>query len=387
MIISQELQSKKLNVSTLRPIIKWAGGKEKELKYIIPNAPEYFENYFEPFVGGGSVFTTFTASNYFINDKSSELVSLYRYISCQNVLFFTYLKNIITSWDKISNYTKEKTPAICKQFNSYRNNNLTNDEIKSYINSFINTDWQEIETIITPYFNLHTEIFKQELKNNLVRKILRMKKLEFERGLMPEKDINENIETAFKSSLYMYYRKLYNDLSPTKVDNELATALFVFIRNYCYSGMFRYNCDGLFNVPYGGIGYNSKTLKKKYDYYKSDELISRLQITTIGNYDFEKFLMIHQPNENDFMFLDPPYDSEFSTYAKNEFTKEDQIRLATYLTNRCRCKWMIVIKNTPFIHSLYEGKGLNIKTFDKKYLVSFMNRNSKEAKHLLITNY
>lgn len=387
MIIPQEIPFEGLAVSTLHPIIKWAGGKEKELKHIIPNVPAYFENYYEPFVGGGSVFTALTANNYFINDKSTELISLYRYIACQNELFFTYLENIIASWDKISDYAKERIPSICEQYKSYRSNNITGDGIKTYANSFIDRDWPVVETIITPCFSLHTDMFKKELKKNLVRKILRMKELETERGLMPEKDIRENIETAFKGSLYMYYRNLYNDMSTTREKNELATALFVFIRNYCYSGMFRYNNNGLFNVPYGGIGYNPKTLRKKYEYYKSDELISKLQATIIESRDFEDFLMLHQPNETDFMFLDPPYDSEFSTYAKNEFTKEDQVRLATYLADKCRCKWMMVIKNTPFIRSLYEKDGLNIKIFDKKYLVSFMNRNQKEAKHLLITNY
>ena len=90
---------------------------------------------------------------------------------------------------------------------------------------------------------------------------------------------------------------------------------------------------------------------------------------------------------NDFVFLDPPYDSDFSTYAQNEFTKEDQRRLADYLCNKCKGKWMMVIKYTPFIFSLYDGKGLNISTFDKKYLVSFMNRNDKQAEHLIIMNY
>lgn len=77
----------------------------------------------------------------------------------------------------------------------------------------------------------------------------------------------------------------------------------------------------------------------------------------------------------------------FSTYAKNEFTRDDQRRLASYLLYDCRCKWMLVIKNTPYIYSLYQGRGLNIRTFDKKYLVSFMNRNDKNVTHLLITNY
>jgi len=82
-----------------------------------------------------------------------------------------------------------------------------------------------------------------------------------------------------------------------------------------------------------------------------------------------------------------PYDTEFSTYAKNEFTKNDQKRLANYLTKKCKAKWLMIIKNTEFIYSLYCNKGLNIKSFEKMYLVSFMNRNDKNAEHLLIRNY
>jgi len=48
---------------------------------------------------------------------------------------------------------------------------------------------------------------------------------------------------------------------------------------------------------------------------------------------------------------------------------------------------MLIIKKTDFILSLYEDKDLFINSFDKKYLVSFMNRNDKDVQHLLITNY
>ena len=54
-------------VQRLQPIVKWAGGKEKELKYILPNIPS-FDRYIEPFVGGGSVFMAMKAKEYFIND-------------------------------------------------------------------------------------------------------------------------------------------------------------------------------------------------------------------------------------------------------------------------------------------------------------------------------
>ncbi len=73
-------------------------------------------------------------------------------------------------------------------------------------------------------------------------------------------------------------------------------------------------------VPICGIGYNRKNLSKKLDYLKSKELNDHLSKTIIENLDFEEFLDRYNPKKGDFIFLDPPYDSDFSTYAKNEFT-------------------------------------------------------------------
>ena len=185
----------------------------------------------------------------------------------------------------------------------------------------------------------------------------------------------------------MHFRHIYNNTKKYKINNAFKSAIFLFIRNFAYSGMFRYNANGEFNVPYGGIAYNRKNLQKKVDYLKTNELKSLLDNTTIENEDFEVFFEKHEPSKDDFVFLDPPYDSEFSTYAKNEFTRKDQERLANYLINKCKANWMLIIKNTDFIFDLYNNKGLNVQSFDKTYLVSFMNRNDKNVEHLLITNY
>lgn len=122
-------------------------------------------------------------------------------------------------------------------------------------------------------------------------------------------------------------------------------------------------------------------------YYKSTSLLEHFRNTWIFNLDFEEFLRNAQPSKDDFVFLDPPYDSEFSTYAQNAFTKEDQERLANYMINVCPAKWMMIIKYTDFIFELYNKDGINIRTFDKEYIVSFMNRNDKKVTHLLVTNY
>lgn len=376
----------KRDLSTgLQPIIKWPGGKEKELKYIIPAAPA-FKRLFDPFVGGGSVFMGLQAKEYVINDLSHELIGLYQNIKNQNTRFFNLCNQIDASWVAIGELAMS-TGNFIEIFKTYRQNELNDKQLKEAITSLCQAYKSNFSSILGPEFNKQRHIFNKEIITNLYRKMVRMKQLETQKHVLPNKDLRDNIECAMKSALYMYYRALYNDADISDNDDIMHTALFFFIRNYAYSGMFRYSSKGLFNVPYGGIAYNSKTLKKKLDYYQSVEVINHFAKTSIYNEDFEKFLETNSPEENDFIFLDPPYDSEFSTYAQNEFTRNDQQRLANYLINRCPAKWMLIIKNTDFIFGLYDKPGINIKSFDKEYVVSFMNRNDKKVTHLLITNY
>lgn len=374
------------NISSgLSPIIKWPGGKEKELKYILPNAP-LFERFIEPFVGGGSVFMGIEANKYCINDFSSELIDLYHCISKSDKDFFKYVEMMDESWNKSVGFFRENHQLV-ETYIGYRNGQIGKIELKEYIHTFCNNKKQSILDIINKDFLSLPCILLKEMETNLFRKMVRMCELESKKHILPDSDLNNNIETAIKSAVYMNYRHLYNDKKIANNNPKLHCALFFFMRNYAYSGMFRYSSKGEFNVPYGGIAYNSKLLGKKLQYYKSKKLLTRFKKTKIYNLDFEQFLRMVKPKENDFIFLDPPYDSEFSTYAQNSFTKDDQKRLADYLIKECKAKWMMIIKNTDFIFGLYDKEGINIRTFDKEYVVSFMNRNDKKVTHLLITNY
>lgn len=370
---------------SIKSIIKWAGGKEKELKYILPYLPK-FNNFFEPFVGGGSVFMNIQAEKSYINDFSHELIALYNYIQTANKKFFYYAEMIDKSWENVSVFFQMNNELV-NIYKDYREKNLSVEWLKNSIKSFCSCKQEEINNILPfEFFKLGGNIL-QEMPKNLFRKMSRMRVLEKEKHILPVEDVESNIETALKSAVYMNYRCLYNNKNIAKENPYMHSALFFFIRNYAYSGMFRYSAKGEFNVPYGGMGYNSKTMKSKLNYYLSSVVSNRFKGVEIFNKDFEAFLKETNPSENDFIFLDPPYDSEFSTYANNKFTHEDQIRLANYLIKECKAKWMMIIKNTDFIFSLYADKGLNIRTFNKEYLVSFMNRNNKKVTHLLITNY
>lgn len=371
--------------SGLKPLLKWPGGKEKELKYILPNVPA-FKRYFEPFVGGGSVFMAMTAKEYFVNDFSSELISLYNCIASSNENFFWYAELMDKSWENCNRFFRNNYILVDKYL-EYREEKISKDELKQFIHDFCNCKKEEIYAILGKEIGALPSIIMKEMETNLFRKMTRMRKLEIEKHLLPQKDLEDNIETAIKSAVYMNYRYLYNDKGLADSAPTLHCALFFFMRNYSYSGMFRYSSNGNFNVPYGGIAYNSKFMAKKLNYYRSKPLQRHFADAKIYNLDFEEFLRKTNPTEKDFVFLDPPYDSEFSTYAQKAFTKADQERLANYMINECRAKWMMVIKNTDFIYSLYNKEGINIKTFNKEYLVSFMNRNDKKVTHLLITNY
>lgn len=364
------------------PIIKWPGGKDRELKYIIPALPLEYNDFYDPFVGGGSVFAALAARHYFINDFSEELMSLYRAISDDYDAFYNFACHIDDAWVGADRFF-DGSEALIGLYTAYRDNQLTEDDFLAAVTDYCASNRVRINNILSEDLAIADNVLFDELVKNLKRKMLRMKVLEAKKNTLSQADVCENIRTAIKSALYMYFRHLYNaGQAPS-----LQTALFLFIRNYCYSAMFRYSSDGKFNVPYGGMAYNNKRLDRKLDYYRSDEVRERMAVTTLANLDFEIFFEAYQPNEEDFVFLDPPYDSEFSTYAQNEFTRADHLRLANYLVNRCPAKWMLVIKNTDYIYHLYNHPGINIRAFNKAYQVSFMNRNDRSAEHLLITNY
>jgi DNA adenine methylase len=66
--------------------IKWVGGKRTIMKWIIDNLPENFDDYYEPFLGGGSVLFELInidklKNKIIVNDIQRELVLSYKILS------------------------------------------------------------------------------------------------------------------------------------------------------------------------------------------------------------------------------------------------------------------------------------------------------------------
>lgn len=66
--------------SSIAPFVKWAGGKRQLLSQIKERMPEKYNNYYEPFVGGGAVVFELLPENALINDINKALINVYRQI-------------------------------------------------------------------------------------------------------------------------------------------------------------------------------------------------------------------------------------------------------------------------------------------------------------------
>jgi DNA adenine methylase len=155
---------------------------------------------------------------------------------------------------------------------------------------------------------------------------------------------------------------------------------FYYQRKTCFRGMLRYNKNGKFNIPFG-----------RYKTINFEELLNEdyeilLKRTEILNKGFE-YIFENYDNENNFMFLAPPYDSEFTDYGYCQFGKEEQQKLA-FLFKNTKIKCLMIIGKTEFIEKLYEG--YIVSEYDKKYKFKlYDNRVGEEinTKHLIIKNY
>lgn len=373
----------------MQPLIKWPGGKSKEYEKIKNLIPRH-TRYIEPFFGGGAIFFKLQPRKAIINDICEELIEFYRFVKGENnkIEFKNCLYDYADNWEKIPKYINIFENEIIKLYSEYKAEKKTEKEMTEIIIKKLKARENQFNGLFLKNFALDPNSLLQEITKNLISKINRIKKIEKERGVLPDGDLHKNIETAFRSGFYMHFRDIMNkNGSKYKISLAKKISNYYFIREFCYASMFRFNANGDFNIPYGGIAYNNKDFRSKIDYILSDRVEEVFKNTKILNTDFEKILLQKGLSENDFIFLDPPYDSDFSDYEKKTFDKKDQERLANCLY-RTKANFILIIKNTPFILNLYKNKkGIKIDKFDKTYLYNVKGRNDREVEHLIIYNF
>lgn len=274
----------------LHPFVKWAGGKSQLLEKLHLYLPKKYNNYFEPFIGGGSFFLNLKPEKAIINDFNSELVCAYR----------------------------------CFQDEDDFNN------------------------------------LKRELRNH---------------------------ESNHSEEYYYHIRSMDKDDSFLSLPIYIRAARMIYLNKSCFNGLYRVNSKGYFNVPSGRKKkvntYDEENFILLREYFKNNDI-------TILNTDFEEALK--NAKANDFIYFDPPYDiienkNSFTSYAKNSFDKNEQIRLAK-LYKKLSNKGVFVMlsnHNTAFINELY--KDFNIHVVNAKRLINSKADGRGDVEEVIITNY
>jgi DNA adenine methylase len=99
----------------MKPLVKYRGGKSKEIPHIIKHIPEFDGKYIEPFFGGGALYFYLEPKKAIINDINSKLISFYNGIKTdfdliQNEL--TQIENVYTLNRRKFEELKSKTPEL-----------------------------------------------------------------------------------------------------------------------------------------------------------------------------------------------------------------------------------------------------------------------------------
>lgn len=283
----------------MKPMIKYRGGKSKEIPFFKSFIPERFDTYYEPFLGGGAVYFSVAPEKAVLNDINTGVMTFYREV-------------------------KDRYPEMRRQLDLLQ---------------------EEYEKNQKAYETLKKEHPDDRVENR-----------------------NEN--------LYYVLRDMFNH----KTEPEyLDSVLYFFINKTAYSGMIRYNAHGEYNVPFGRYkNFNTRLI--------TDEHHKLLQGADLKCGDFSA--LFEMATEDDFMFLDPPYDCIFNDYGNitfaNGFDEAEHRRLAAEY-RKLKCKALMVIGKTPLTEELYADfiKG----EYEKSYAVNIRNRFKSEAKHIIVTNY
>lgn len=281
----------------MNPLIKYRGGKRREIPQFQHLIPQDYDRYIEPFFGGGAVFFQQEPDHSIINDVNIPLITFYEQIANQ--------------YDVIMGELRE----------------------------------------LSAIYEANSEEY-EELKR-----------------LYPDERIENRNE-----ALYYRIRDMYNGI--TDPEYQPAT-LYYFINKTAYSGMIRFNTRGEYNVPFG-----------RYKHFNveiiSPEHSQLLQNADILHLDFEE--VFNMTEENDFVFLDPPYDCIFHDYGNLEanFGEDAHRRLAAAFFN-LGCRALMVIGRTDLTTELY-GNNVIVE-YPIRYSVNIRNRFDTAATHIVVSNF
>lgn len=233
----------------MQPVIKWTGSKRSQAGQIISLMPKEIDTYYEPFVGGGSVFAKLIeaceegkikVNKFVLSDINKELIAMFMIIK-------HYPQRLI------EDYTAR---------------------------------YNQIAALLTE----------------------------------PERNAH-----------FVNIRNNYNKISDK---DPIRPYIFYWLLRTCFNGLIRYNRNGEFNTAYHPTRLGMKPEKLAPIILEWSRVMNKYNVELVyGDYKD----VISSVNENDFIYMDPPYAKSAGMYFANEFNKDELFEII----NKLPCKWAL----------------------------------------------
>ena len=271
---------------TLKPFLKWAGGKRQLIDTISKHLPEKYQNYYEPFVGGGALLFYLQPKKAIVGDINAELINCYQVV-----------KNSISE--------------LIKELSKHLNDKDYFYQVRS---------WDREQSYVC----------------------------------------RSTIEKGSR---------------------------IIFLNKTCFNGLYRVNSKGQFNTPFGK--YKNPNVADIETLNDVSEYLNKSSIEIL-NLDFEDCLK--SATENDFVYLDPPYDiisstANFTAYNQKGFNKSEhnRLKLTVDRLTAIGCKVLVSNACTEFITELYRDyQQIEVKA---KRAINCKANKRGDLAEILIKNY
>lgn len=204
------------------------------------------------------------------------------------------------------------------------------------------------------------------------------------KDIVPQELKDEWIKTYYAKFNKQGFDKLKTDYNLSTEKSVLHLYLLLI---YGFNRMLRFNSKGEYNLPVGNVDFNKNTETALHDYFR----LTKQKNIQFYNLDFLDFFRQIEFQEDDFVYLDPPYLITFSEYNKlwNEETEKHLLDFLEWLDTQ---NVKFAVSNV----SHYKGKinqqflewSKQHNSFDiKSNYISYHDNSNKEFKEVLITNY
>lgn len=299
-----EVEDNREQNKKIKSCLNYTGGKFKLLDQILPLFPSDINTFVDIFCGGANIAINVNANKIICNDKQEQVISLFKTLKKYDKdIIFKELFNIIEEFN-LSNTSD----------NGYERYNVSSDKGIGEYNKERYLSLREKYNRLINYLKLKEDF------NELI---------DLEDDCLSKCNNKNYIKLKNKYKQLVNYLKIKDEFD--NLDNNgkgyVKDLMFYLLTVYGFNNQIRFNSKGEYNIPVGKRDFNLNIRSNLSDFIDS---IKKNDIIFI-NKDFRDFEW-KSLNQDDFVYIDPPYLISKATYnEQGGWTEQDEVDLLNIL--------------------------------------------------------